>query len=118
MGLPRTVAGILGFILFVGFFYAILSTSSSPQNDAENTLQNMRDTTTRAFNNTDGIDGVYSGITLALNMVWTTMSLSVQSMLGFVNIISVLPPEFYIIYPVLFIFLIIALIHLIWWGER
>lgn len=118
MSFPRTLGGIFAFVLFVGFLGAIVTTNSYQDNFATGTMDAMHEATERAYNTSDTDIGVFSQLSVGLTMGLGIMGLTLNSMLAFGDMIVDLPAIMYIIYPILTIMFIMAVVHVIMWGER
>ena len=127
MSLPRTLAGITGYIILVGFVVGmVVAGLPSNQGRIQESTDNMRNALNNSVNGTSsqsgfwgfvgtatGVGGVYDFV---LGFFQIQIAL-IQMMLAFVgiyiDIFSAIPPAFYIVFILLLDSLIIGIAKLI-----
>lgn len=132
MGIPSTIGGISGFILAAIFIIGMSATDIFPDESqklitSELEFANALNRTTSPGNVSDigifdkilgvvGLDGIYDFIRNFLSMLVAFIVLSVQALLLFVGIATILPIEFYLFFALMISATITALIKLIFFS--
>lgn len=131
MGLPTTLAGISGFIIFIVFVVAISASDLYPAQsqiivDSQNEFYDNLNRTTnitatpeespgfwRTIFGLVGLDGIYVFITNFFSMLVSFIVLQVGYVFLFFGIAGTIPPEFYLLFAILGMSAIIAILKLI-----
>jgi Mg2+ and Co2+ transporter CorA len=123
MGLPTTLAGISGFLIFVVLILAISASDLYPdrtagirQNQAQFSTYLNATTNQTVSQGTDAwsaITNVFNFITGVFGMIIVFISLEMQYALFFVGIAVILPPEFYVLFALVGSSIIISIIKLL-----
>lgn len=112
MSFPQTLAGLVGFILFIGFISANILNSDANQIPAGSVSKNM---TLGGMNNTGDNQAGFFGIASAFgNTVWTVI-LTVSKLASFQ--VDGLPAIFSVFFDMVIIALFISIVKVIWSGE-
>ena len=130
MGLPGTLAGIVGMIIFIIFMIGISASDIFPDESqkvriAQEDFTNALNRSTSSVNSTSevgfvskllgavGLDGIYDFIRNFLSMLVAFIVMVVQYLLLFIGITTILPSEFYVFFALISSGLIIAIIKLV-----
>jgi len=128
MGLPTTLSGIVGFILFVIFLLSISVSDIYPDQtksitDAQSNFLNTMNTTKNSTATNPGfwgtvmgitgLDGIYNFITNFFSMIVSFMIMVIGYTGLFLLIPLTVPAEFLVIFIILVSYVIIAILKLI-----
>lgn len=130
MGLPASLSGIVGFLIFVIFIIAISASDvypdqtakiTSAQNNFISNFNNSVNTTASSSNQgfwgfimgATGLDGIYTFIVNFFSMI-TSFIIMVGGYIGlFFGIATTLPSDFYVLFAIVGSSLIIAIVKLV-----
>ena len=120
MDIPKTFAGLLGFVIVSGYIITLVYDDSISQ--TQQLSSQFMNLTNGNFNSTQeetGISGFFSQLKSIFNISWATIQLSITAISSFINIPQTrgLPPEFIIYFSVLIISGVVMLVKVIWSGE-
>lgn len=135
MGLPNSLAGIVGFLIFVIFIIAISASDVYPDQTAK--ITSAQNNFIANFNNSvnstattqnegfwgiimgaTGLDGIYTFITNFFSMITSFIIMVGGYILLFFGIATTLPGDFYIFFALLGSNIIIAIVLLIFFSGK
>ena len=111
MGIPHTLAGLIGFMIFVTFLFGVAQQQGSDTSEA----MILQEQLSESIDTTASSDNIFTGI---LNAGGTGLK-SIQVMLGYIVIfmskqgIGGLPSEFNVLFSIISITAIIAILRFI-----
>jgi hypothetical protein len=118
MGIPSTLAGLIGFVVAVIFIIGMAATDIFPDNSRA--IQNSNADLTHALNSTMNITQSEPGLLSSLlavpsflGVIIAFIVLMVQYVLLFVGIATILPTEFYLLFALIVIGSIVAIVKLV-----
>jgi len=128
MGLPQTLAGIAGFMIFIVVILGLTAPDIFPDQSA-NIVSTQNDITNAAKQVTNqstgeqslaseilgiaGLDGIYNYISNFLYIIGKFIVIFFQYLAMFLGIALILPPEFYVFFGIMGITTIVAIVKLI-----
>ncbi|MDD5407072.1 MAG: hypothetical protein PHE73_09065 [Sulfurovaceae bacterium] len=129
MSMPNTLAGIIGFVTFVGIMVALvvpsLPTTGKQLDDATNTFSSKLNSTVNGSSSgtasgfwgfigeATGVNGVYDFIIGFFQIQIAFIELTLAYLGVYVDIVTTVPTPFYVLFLILFDSLIIGIIKLI-----
>jgi len=128
MGLPQTLAGIAGFMIFIVVILGLTAPDVFPDQSAEivSTQQDITNAARQVTNQSTGeqsiaseilgiagLDGIYNYISNFLYIIGKFIVIFFQYLAMFLGIALILPPEFYVFFGIMGITTIVAIVKLI-----
>jgi len=132
MGFPKSLAGIIGFVLVTGYVISLVMDNNNSTSRTDQLISDMQNSTSQSLNSTGetggflgtltsiiGMSSFFSTINSIVQMGWITFQIALASVAAFVTVPAQrgLPVESYILFAIVFIMVVIAIVKVIWSGE-
>ena len=104
MTIPRSLAGIFGFMMFVGFLVSQIypSQQDTTQEFTDSMIKNFESADVSIFGGLDFITAVWSGIVLMISYIGAFLGYS-----------TLLPSQFYIIFAIVTVWVVLLVISIL-----
>jgi len=122
MGLPQTLAGIVGLILVVGYLTSLILHGDDASGTTLILVGDLKNSTSENLNaseSSSGMSGFFTSLLSVITLIWNSIKLILISIVSFLEIPfqEDTPVEVFMVFALVYIGAILAIIKILWSGE-